>query len=198
MLDVIPDNRHKLAYRLGLIFHPYVVSVITLFVVLQDLRFAQAMAWVILLSSVLILPGLLLIQWGKRRQRYVYQRTSRTNLYLAFEASVLACIVLIVAGDGPRRLLACFVALLIWLPMQLIVNTYYTKISVHAAVTAACGTGLLLFGILDTWLFKLLVLVIILATGWARHKTRNHTVQQIILGWLVGASAVLIAFPRVL
>jgi hypothetical protein len=196
--DSIPDNSHRLAYGLGLVFHPYLVSVITLFIVLQDLSFQQAAMWVMGLSAILILPLIVLTKYSQRKERYLYQRTSRTPLFIAFEISVLVCIALILAADGPRRLLACFVALLIWMPAQLLVNSLYTKISVHAAVTAACAMGLLLFGTLDTWLLKGMVLLAILATGWARHKTKNHTWQQVVAGWFVGAGAVLVAFPLIL
>lgn len=196
--DVIPDNRHRLAYGVGLLFHPYLVSMVTLFVVLRDLSLTEAGAWVLTLSAILILPLVALTQYSQRQERYLYQRASRTPLYIVFEVSVLVCILLILVADGPRRLVACFLALLIWMPAQFLINTFYTKISVHAAVTAACGTGLLWFGTLDTWLLRGLVLLGVLATGWARHQTRNHTLQQITLGWVVGAGAVLIAFPLVL
>ncbi len=196
--DILPDPTNRLAYLLGLLFHPYPVSILTLLVVLRDVPLLRAVGWVGLLSAVLIVPLLLLTQWGKRRERYTYQRVARTPLYVSFVLSVLVCLFLIQVLDGPSRLVACFLALLIWLPVQLLINTFYTKISVHAAVTAACSTGLLWFGELDSWLLRGLVLLAVLLTGWARHRTKNHTLQQIGLGWLVGAGAVLVAFPLVL
>lgn len=198
MLDMTPDNRHRIAFLTGMIFHPYVVSVVTLLIVLQELEPLRAVAWVALLAAILLIPVMILLQIARRQEKYAWQRLTRTNIYLAVLLSVLICIGIIIAVDGPPRLLACFVALLIWLPLQFAINTYYTKISIHAAITAGCGTALLMLGVLDTWALKLLVLVIILATGWARHKTRNHTFQQISLGWLAAAIAVLIAFPLVL
>lgn len=196
--EMIPDHRHRLAYGLGLLFHPYLVSVGTLFVVLESLPVAEALLWVVSLSTILILPLILLTHYARQRKRYVYQRTARTPLYLSFEVSVVLCLLLIGVFGGPPRLMACFLALLIWMPVQFVINTYYTKISVHAAVTAACGMGLLWFGTLESWPLRGLALLVILATGWARYKTKNHTPQQILLGWLVGIGAVLMAFPLVL
>lgn len=198
MIDVRPDNRNRIAYLTGMIFHPYLVSVITLLIVLGELEPLQALAWVTALTVILLVPVMTLLHLARRQERYAWQRLTRTHLYVAVIISVLLCMVMIMVMNGPSRLLACYTALLIWLPVQFGINTYYTKISVHAAVTAGCGTGLLMFGVLDTWIMQALMLIIILATGWARHQTRNHTLLQIVLGWLVSSVAVVIAFTLVL
>ena len=174
------------------------MSVFTLFAVLKDIRLIHAVAWVALLATILLAPVMALLQLAKRQQKYAYQRLTRTNIYFAVFISILICTGIVIAADGPQELLACCIALMIWLPSQFAINSYYTKISIHAALTAGCGTVLLTLGILDTWLLKVLMLLIILATGWARHKTRNHTFEQVALGWMVAAASVLIAFPLVL
>lgn len=197
-MDIVPSQHHRIAVAIGYLFHPYVVSVITLALVLQKLAWQAAILWVSILSAILIIPGVTLIQLGHRRQRYVYQRASRTPLYLTFGASIAVCIGLILLANGPHYLLACFVALLIWLPIQLAINHFYTKISVHSAVIAACVVGLLWLGHLPTWPQRGLALLAVIATGWARYITQNHTIEQVLLGWMVGIVAVLSAFALVL
>lgn len=198
MSDVIPDQRNRVAVALGYLFHPYGVSVVTLAIVLSDLGWREAAVWVLALSTLLITPGVILIQVGRRQGRYVYQRASRTPLYITFGASLLACIGLIVWQEGPRYLLACFVALWVWLPLQLAINHYYTKISVHAAVIMACSWGVVWLGHVPSGPARLGLLLVVLATGWARYTTRNHSLLQILLGYVVGLGSVTLAFVLVL
>jgi hypothetical protein len=198
MIDMTPDNSNRIAYVAGLMFHPYLVSMVTLFAVLRDLEVAQAIGWVAGMTAILLIPVMVMLQIVRRRQKYAYQRLTRTNLYALVLGSVFVCIGIILLADGPRVLLACFVGLLIWLPVQFAINTYYTKISIHAAITAGCATALTWLGVLDTGWLVALAVAIVIVTGWARHKTYNHTFQQIVLGWTVSILAVLIAFPLVL
>jgi membrane-associated phospholipid phosphatase len=108
------------------------------------------------------------------------------------------CLALLVIFNAPRILVACFVALVIWAPIQLLINRYVTKISTHAGVVAACSTGLLLAGKLNHPILLALMIVIAVVTLWARVETKNHTVPQVLLGFLVGALAVLVVFPLML
>lgn len=198
MTDPVPDHRNRFAYALGRLFHPYLIAVVTLGAVLADLSFGEAVFWMTLVVTILILPLVVTTTLLRRRQRYVYQRATRTPIYLTFWVSLLVCIGILISLRAPMTLLAGILALTLWIPLQLLINTYVTKVSTHAAVASGCMTGLLLLGKLNHPMLVLSALVVVGLTLWARVTTRNHTVRQVIMGTLTGATAVLIVFPLVL
>ena len=95
-------------------------------------------------------------------------------------------------------LIASLTALAVWLPFQLVINTFVTKVSAHTAVMAGCYSGLLFLGRLDSWELRIGVLLLVLAVVWARVVTKNHTATQVIMGLVVGVLPVLVVFPLML
>ena len=198
-IDVTPDNTNKLAYLMGRIFHPYLICIPTVFILLGDMPMGEAAKWALLVLSIILTPLILVSAYMEmRHRRYIYQRSTRGPIYVVFFLSVLICLALLVIFNAPRILIACFVTLVIWAPIQLLINRYVTKISTHTGVVAACSTGLLLAGKLNHPVLLVLMIVIAVATLWSRVETKNHTVSQVIMGFLVGALAVLIVFPLIL
>ena len=193
--DPIPDTSQRWAYWLGRLFHPVSICILTLALILRDLPLPEAIFWTTVVAAVVTLPGLLVIAWLQRQQRYVYQRQHRLPVYVVGWFSVLTCLGILLLGDGPPALGVCLAALLVWLPLQMAINTWYTKISTHMAVVAGCATGLWLLGKLDHPMLQLAALAIVVLTGWARITTRDHTRLQVLLGLLVGAGVVLLVFP---
>lgn len=198
MNDPTPDYRNRFAFWIGRLFHPYLICIPTLAAVLSDLPLHQALGWLILVVIILVTPLVLIGALLQRRARYLYQRRTRTPVYLAFWVSLLVCLLLLVILEAPLTLTACIVALLIWLPLQLVINTWVTKVSTHAAVIVGCLTGLLLLGKLDHVLLLIGAVAAVALTLWARMVTRHHTWQQVALGSLTGALPVLIVFPILL
>jgi membrane-associated phospholipid phosphatase len=198
MIDPIPYHGNRIAYWLGQIFHPYLICVPTLAAVLADQPLIAALGWLLLVVVILLPPLMVMGLWLKRRERYLYQRRSRTPMYLTFWISLLVCLMALVALQAPLTLIACIVALALWLPLQLVINTYVTKVSTHAAVVAACMMGLFLLGRLSHPLLLAVALAAVLLTLWARVMTRNHTPVQVIMGTLTGITPVLVVFPIVL
>jgi len=198
MMDVVPDNTNKAAFVLGKVFHPYIICVPTLFAVLNEFTFSEALGWSALVLAMLFVPGFSFVAYLKRQGKEVYERRTRDPLYLMAWFSVLACLLVLVVLSAPRVLLACIAALAVWLPLQLVINSFVTKVSTHAAVVAGCTMGLVLLGKLDNLWLVLLVLVSIFATAWARVVTKNHTVPQVVMGLLTGSLPVLIVFPLML
>lgn len=198
MVDPIPDYRNRFAYWTGRVFHPYLICIPTLIVVLSGLPFRQALGWVVLIVVVLVTPLLVVGKLLRMQNRFLYQRTARTPIYLAFWVSLIGCLVLLMIMEAPLRLVACIVALLVWLPLQLVINTHVTKVSTHTAVVTGCMTGLLMLGELNSFLLVTGALVVVVLTIWARVVTRHHTWQQVAMGILTGAIPVLIVFPLLL
>ena len=197
--DTSPDHSNKLAFIIGRIFHPFLVIIPTLFAVLSDLSLADAVKWSVLILGIVLTPGILINTYiGLRYKKYVYQREIRGPLYLIGFLSGLACLVALIVLQVPRILIAGLTVLIVWLPAQMLINQYMTKISAHAGVIAGCLTGLLLIGKLNHPLLLALVVLIAIITMWSRVTTKNHTIPQVIMGFLLGALPVLIVFPMML
>ena len=103
MTDIRPDNRHRLAYLVGRIFHPYIICVPTLIAVLSDLPPDQILGWSALVLSLLLLPTLTFGFYLQRRGQELYRRQIRSPLYLLGWLSVLVCLALIVGSAGAAR-----------------------------------------------------------------------------------------------
>lgn len=198
MNDPTPDQSKTLARWIGRILHPYLLPIPTLIILLYGLPWQDVVAWLILVVGIVLLPAVAYAAYLERRGQHLYQRETRDPLYLIGWVSVLICLALIVELHAPEVLIACVAALAIWAPLQGLINARVTKISGHTAVATGCYVGLLLAGKLPTLPLQIGLLILVAVIIWARVTTRNHTLQQVVLGVLVGALPVLIVFPLVL
>jgi hypothetical protein len=198
MNDIQPTYQNRIATAISLIFHPAVVGLPTLLAILNEMSFAEILGWTVLILGILLIPNVILQLILQRRGRFVYQRGTRKPMYIVGWLSVFICLVILIILNAPRVLVACLLALLVWIPAQLVINQALTKISIHTAVISGCLTGLLVLDRLDTPFLKVLAAIILILTAWARMETKNHTLAQVALGALVGSLPVLIVFPLVL
>lgn len=196
--DTTPDTSNRLAYWLGRVFHPYLICIPTLIAVLSEMQIGDIFKWTGIIIGILIVPNAVLLYMLSRQGKFAYQRTTRTPIYLLGWISLLLATAILIIFNGPRILFVCLVTLLIWIPIQLFINTKFTKISTHTAVVAGCGLGLFMLGKLNHPLLMGIVITIAVLTAWARVKTKNHTLTQVILGLLLGGGSVLVVFPLLL
>lgn len=198
MSDPIPDQSNRVAHWLGRIFHPAVVCVPTLGLMLRDLPPMQAIGWTVLIVSMVVIPGLIVVLLQACQERYTYQRRTRGPIYGVLWLSVGLAALVIHRLNAPYVLMVCLVTLLVWLPIQLLINALVTKISTHVAVIAGCTTGLMVVGALDAWYLQGFAFIAVGLTIWARVVTKHHTPQQVVLGLIVGIGCVLGVFPWML
>ena len=104
LLDPIPDQSNRLAYLLGRVFHPAVICIPTLALVLRDLNLEEAVFWLLLVAGMVIVPGLIAIALLKQRGRFVYQRRTRGPVYIVIWFSIAASFIAILLLDGPEVL----------------------------------------------------------------------------------------------
>lgn len=195
MTELIPDNSNRLAYWLGIVFHPAIIMFVTLWLLLDELPLLNSLLWIALIAGIILIPGFTAIALLKRKDRPSHQRSSRAPLYFTAWLSVLLALGLLWFLNAPYILLICLTTLALWLPLQLTVNHFFTKISTHLAVISGCFTALLLVGELSGVVWIGLGILSILLTAWARLATRNHNLVQVFLGILVGSGMVLLVFP---
>ncbi len=198
MTDLVPDNRNRIAYLIGIVFHPFVIALPTLLAVLREMPVEQAASWTALILLVLVVPLAASLIFLRRQSKYAYQRRTRLPIYIVGWASILLCLTLTIILQAPIVLIACMAALALWIPLQFAINTWLTKISIHTAVITGCVIGLLLLGAFQSPILQLLAIAAIAITAWARMVTRNHTVEQVLLGIVTGALPVLLIFPLLL
>lgn len=198
MKDPIPDNTNRFAYLLGYLFHPFVLFIPATFLVLRGETFIRAVGWLLLIAFLAVLPTASSIYYLQRKGIYIYRREARLPVYSVAWVSTLVCAGAFLLLEAPHRLIACTAAILLWVPLQATVNELYTKISGHAAFSMGVMVGLGLMGALEAWWAKGLALTIIVLTAWARHITKHHTFQQILLGWMVAILSVGISFALML
>lgn len=196
--DITPDDSKKLAYWLGIIFHPYLFSIPTLIAVLSNLSWNEIILWTSTIIGVFVLPNICLVIYMKRIGKHTYQRKSRTPIYILAWTTLLVCLFLLITFQGPQVLLVCIIALIVWIPIQLLINTLFTKISTHMAVVSGCSVALYMLGKLNHPILAMGMLIIVFLTAWARIQTKNHTLLQVILGLLTGGGVVVIIFSMLL
>jgi hypothetical protein len=192
--DPVPHNGNRLGIWLSMIFHPFTVFIPALFIVLKDTRPLVAVGWVAFIAIIILVPALTLIRFARRQGRYTYQREMRHPLYLVFWVSMVLCVGLAAALDAPDRLVFSLLALVVWGPLQAVINARLTKISAHTAVVTGILTALVLMGDLDSPLLVGGAVGIVCATAWARVVTGHHSVLQVSLGIVVSVLSVVIAF----
>ena len=198
MTELVPDQRNRFAVIVGRVLHPYFLPIPTVFAILDGLPFLQALGWATIVLAIILLPGMTCAAYLEHRGHLLYERRTRGPLYLVGWISVLVCLAVVIEFQAPLALIASVVTLAVWVPLQLAINTWVTKISTHAAVAAGCFTGLVVLGKAGPPLVEAALLALVVITLWARVVTRNHTVSQVIYGALLGAALVLVIFPLVL
>jgi hypothetical protein len=192
--DPVPNHENRVAVWVGRLFHPYLICIPTLLAVLYPLPLNEAVGWTLLVVGLLLPPLMVVVMLLKRRNQFVYQRRSRTPIYLTFWVSLWVCLGLIVWFRAPVTLVASIISLIVWLPLQLAINTWVTKVSTHAAVIGGCSMALLLLGKLNHPLVLLAAILAILGVLWARVATRNHSAGQVMLGVVAGMAPVILVF----
>ncbi len=191
--DPVPHNRSRLGTWLGAIFHPFTVFIPALIVVLRDTEPLVAVGWVVFIAIMILVPLLLLIQLARQQEHYTYQRGMRHPLYLAFWTSMVVCVALAAALDAPERLVFALLTLIVWVPLQAVINARLTKVSAHTAVVNGILVALVAMGDIDTPLLIGAAVAAVAATAWARVATGHHTVLQVSLGLVVSTTAVFAA-----
>lgn len=185
-----PDNSNRLAYALSLIFHPYIVFIPPAVIALG----LEGLQWAFLTGVIVVIPIVITVLIQKRSGRYVFQREARAPLFIVGWIAVLICFGIMNALNAPDVIRTGTFVVVLWTPLQFLINTFVTKASVHASLVAISFTGLWSLGFLSDPLIFTVSLALVIAVAWSRKVTRNHTTTQLILGLLSGTVATLLAF----
>lgn len=195
--DPMPINDNRLAYWAGRVIHPYWLPTPTLMILMNDYPLGEVLGWLALASLIVLVPCVIAVVVFQARGYALHQRGIRRPLYVLGIILLLLCLLVLLALQAPPVLIACVISGLIWAPLQAVINAFVTKISGHAAVAAGCAVGLLVSGKITSGVAAVVIVGLAFAVMWARVRTHNHTLAQVISGALVGALPVLLVFAAV-
>lgn len=191
----IPGPGYTAARIVSQVFHPVTLGVISVFVVGVFALPQQliGLSWAILCVTIQVVPPMIFftirLRQGVYSDKDVSIRQQRNELYLFSMITVLIGIVLLLLLNAPIPFVAllCSGALLnmaCWL-----INLFW-KVSVHAASAASCATIVSIY----TQFLGLFFWLCVLAVGWSRVRTRNHTMTQVGAGMCLATAGVVGVF----
>lgn len=184
-----------IARWLSRVFHPFIVVIPTLFLAayLATSSLAEALKWTVAAVAIVILPVsifiLVNVGRGQYSDPYVSIREHRHSLYLVGGACLLLLLAFLILADAPRIIVACLYAAVAANAVGALVNRF-SKVSVHAAAMAGCTTVLFSLSVA----IGLAMAAITLILGWARVRTEDHSLGQVVMGWAIATACVLIVF----
>ena len=122
------------------------------------------------------------VRRGQLTDHHISRREQRPPIMVFALASVLVGLVVLVWLDAPRDLFALLASLVAGNVLALPITSFW-KISIHAAAAAATVVSLAI--LVSPW--SLLLVPLVVLTGWARVEIRDHTPGQVVAGATVGA-----------
>jgi membrane-associated phospholipid phosphatase len=191
MTDVVTE---QFARVVSIVLHPFVIVVATLVLVLNasDLGRSEWIRWFLIVLGTTVVPllaRLVLRYWRMGSDFDIFHRNQRNTIYVLAGLCLGALVAIVTVFDAPVLLRAMVYAALPAIAVAAMINRF-TKISVHAMLMAGGGT---VAGLLypTSWI---LVIALTGLQGWSRVYLGKHTPTQVMLGWLVGISAVTTIF----
>ncbi len=192
-----PSTRTELARWVSLIVHPIAFPLfalgITLYVATNSLE--SSLGWIAMAIVLTSLPITFLVALQVIRRKWtdldVSVRKQRYTLYPFGIACMLALTLSYVHFDAPAVAIRSGYALVIANLVDGLINFVY-KVSAHA--TGAAASAALIWLATPFLGLAIAAAVATLLVGWSRVELKRHTPGQVVLGWIVGASAMIVAF----
>jgi membrane-associated phospholipid phosphatase len=187
---------HWIARLISTIFHPVVLPLLTLGVLTYYApggSIAEASWWAAVAFVLTALPVSLLVFVQVRRGEWtdtdVSVRRQRYLLYPYGVACMLAAFIAFLALGAPGIAARAALGAAAANAVNGLINLKY-KVSAHAATAALCAALLWLATPVEVrYIWGGGAAGAALLVGWSRVALERHTIGQVILGWLVGATS---------
>ncbi len=186
-----PGRGYAIARTISQIFHPVILSVISIFIVgTMGVRpISHGLGWAFACTLIQVLPPTIFFAVRLRQGAYtdddISVRSQRNELYLFGLVTVLVGVGLLRLLGAPQPFLALFTSAILINIVSWLVNLFW-KISIHAAGIGSCATVAALY----SEPLGLLLWIGALSLGWARVRTRNHTLMQVVAGLALSCACV--------
>ncbi|NTV62340.1 MAG: phosphatase PAP2 family protein [Oscillochloris sp.] len=191
----VPGRGYAIARTISQIFHPVILSIVSIFIVgiMGVEPVSRGLGWAVVCTLIQVLPPTIFFGIRLRQGAYVdediSERSQRNEIYLFGMITVLLGVVLLSLLGAPRPLVALLTSAALINALCWIINLFW-KISVHAAGIGSCATIVALY----SEPLGLLLWVGALSLGWARVRTRNHTLMQVVAGLALSCACVVGAY----
>lgn len=194
------DTSYRIGRWLSQIFHPITNGIASFLIVGAfgaDFTAARmrGLGWALIAIALLILPPTVYFYFRLFRGHYsdddISQRGQRNGLYFFALGTVMLASLALYALSVPAIFLRLIGASLGTMVLCMAIN-FVWKVSVHSASIATLATLATKFLPLP---ISLSLWIIAVALGWARIRTGNHTIGQVIAGWAIASGCVLLALP---
>lgn len=196
--DPVPDQGLRVARRIGQIFHP-VVQVPLALIAGGILSTGRRDVVPTLLAAALVVGVPALVVWLLAREGRLdgfdlNRREQRPRILVLTLACTGVAFALLWWLAAPVPVLALLATMAVGLAVVAVTSLVW-KISLHAASAAGIAVSL---AILASPTVGLVYGPVVPLVGWARVRTGNHTVAQVVGGALVGAvvASGLLPVPR--
>jgi membrane-associated phospholipid phosphatase len=192
----IPGRGYVVARVISQVLHPIVLSIISIAIVgffgLPQQR-GLGLVWALACVVLQVVPPMIFFTIRLRQGVYsdedISVRTQRNELYLfGFGNLFIGALILGLLG-APTPFMALLASAAVINIAGFVINLYW-KISIHSA---SIGSTAMLATIYSQPLGAFFWLCAVVL-GWARLRTRNHTLTQVIAGVALAAVCVLVAF----
>jgi membrane-associated phospholipid phosphatase len=192
----VPGRGYVLARAISQILHPIVLGIISIGIVglfgLPQQR-SLGLLWALACVMLQVVPPMIFFTIRLRQGAYsdedISVRTQRNELYLFGFATLIVGALILAAFGAPKPFMALLASAAIINIAGFVINLYW-KISIHSASIGSTATLATLYSQPLGLFFWFCAAVL----GWARLRTRNHTLLQVIAGMALAAVCVLAAF----
>jgi membrane-associated phospholipid phosphatase len=192
-----PSTRAEVARWISIIVHPIAFPLLALGIALYLATdsLEATLGWIVMAIALTSLPITFLVAVQVIRRKWtdldVSVRRQRYTLYPFGIACMVVLTLSYVHFNAPAVAIRGGYALVIANTIDGLINLFY-KVSAHATGAAASAT---LISLATPFIgLSIIAAVAALLVGWSRVQLKRHTGGQVLLGWLVGVSAMLIAF----
>jgi membrane-associated phospholipid phosphatase len=192
-----PSTRAEVARWISIIVHPIAFPLLALGIALYLATdsLEATVGWIVMAIALTSLPITVLVAVQVIRRKWtdldVSVRRQRYTLYPFGIACMVVLTLSYVHFNAPPVAIRGGYALVIANTIDGLINLFY-KVSAHATGAAASAT---LISLATPFVgLSFIAAVAALLVGWSRVQLKRHTRGQVLLGWLVGVSAMMIAF----
>ncbi|HEX6290662.1 MAG TPA: phosphatase PAP2 family protein [Herpetosiphonaceae bacterium] len=195
---VAQDTSYRIGRWLSQIFHPITNGIASFLIVgafADDFAAGRlrGLGWALIAITLLILPPTIYFYFRLFRGHFsdddISQRNQRHGLYYFSLGTVVLASLALYALSVPTIFLRMIGASIGTMVVCMLIN-FVWKVSVHSASIATLATLSTKFLPSPIWVTLWLIA---LALGWARIRTGNHTIGQVIAGWAIASISVLLA-----
>jgi len=194
---VSQDKSYRIGRLLSQVFHPITNGIASFLIVgAYAEEFAEGrmagIGWALTAVALLVLPPTVYFYFRLFRGHYsdddISRREQRNGLYVFSIGSVMLGSLALYALSVPTVFLRLIGASLAIMVGCMLIN-FVWKVSVHSASIATLAT----LGTFYSRPLGILLWLAAVALGWARIRTGNHSLTQVMAGWLLATLGIIVA-----